>query len=175
MDQTVSKKIKEATKTHKFKGVDFIDIFPIMANPPILKLVIDTFAQRLATVDYDKVFMLEARGFLFAPALSLQTGKGCYPIRKAGKLPGECEKLSYKLEYGEDVIEIQKETISKGDKVVLLDDVLATGGTMRATIDLIEKLGGEVVCVLLLSRIVKANGLERLNLPKEKVFWIYDD
>lgn len=88
MEESVGKKIKEATKTYKFKGVDFIDIFPIMSNPPILKLVIDTFAQKLATLEYDKIFMLESRGFLFAPALTLQTGKGCYPVRKAGKLPG---------------------------------------------------------------------------------------
>lgn len=177
VDQEVAKKIKDATKTYSNfkKNVDFIDIFPIMANPPIFKLVIDIFAQRLAAIDYDKIFMLESRGFLFGPTLSLQTGKGCYPIRKAGKLPGECEKLSYKLEYGEDTIELQKEKINKGDKVVLLDDVLATGGTMRASVDLVEKLGGEVVCVLLLSRVVKAGGIEKLNLPKEKVFWIYDD
>ncbi len=90
-------------------------------------------------------------------------------------MPGECEKLTYKLEYGEDTIELQREKINKGDKVVLLDDVLATGGTMNASIQLVEKLGGEVVLILLLSRVVKANGLDKLSIAKDKVFWIYDD
>lgn len=177
MEETDAQKIKAATKTYSDfkKGVGFIDIFPIMANPPVFQLIIDTFAKRLETVDYNKIFMLEARGFLFGPTLTLKTGKGCYPMRKAGKLPGEVESLKYTLEYGTDMIEVQKENISKGDKIVLLDDVLATGGTMRAAIDLVEKLGGEVTLVLLLSRVTKANGLEKLNLPKEKVFWIYDD
>ena len=96
-------------------------------------------------------------------------------MRKEGKLPGQCEKLKYALEYGEDVIEVQKELVSEGDRVVIIDDVLATGGTMNAAITLLEKLGAKVECVLLLSRVAVLKGDERLNIAKEKVYWVYDD
>ena len=177
MDLTVAEKIKQATKSYTdFKpNVVFIDIFPIVSNPEIYTLVIDAFAERLKNVHYDKMFMLQSKGFLFGPALALKVGKGCYPIRKIGKLPGKCEKLSYKLEYGEDTIEVQTQLIKKGDKVVILDDVLATGGTMNAAITLLKNLGAEIVSVILLSRVAKLKGNERLNIQKDKVFWIYDD
>ena len=174
--------IRGATKTyHDFKKtkegnpVAFIDIFPIISNPAVYTLVLDAFVNRLQGVQYNKMFMLESKGFLFGPALSLRVGKGCYPMRKEGKLPGQCEKLKYALEYGEDVIEVQKELVSEGDRVVIIDDVLATGGTMNAAITLLEKLGAKVECVLLLSRVAVLKGDERLNIAKEKVYWVYDD
>lgn len=79
---------------------------------------------------------------MFGPSLSLRVGKPCYPIRKKGKLPGECEQINYTLEYGSDVIEVQKDLISEGDKVVIIDDVLATGGSINAAIDIVRKCGG---------------------------------
>ena len=85
----------------------FIDIFPIITEPTAFTLVIDCFAKRLENVEYDKLLMLESKGFLFGPSLSLRVGKSCYPIRKKGKLPGKCVELSYGLEYGSDTIEIQ--------------------------------------------------------------------
>jgi len=85
--------------------------------------------------------MLESKGFLFGPALSLATKKPCFPMRKKGKLPGECICQAYTLEYGKDVIEIQKDIIKAGDKVVLIDDVLATGGTINTAIELVRSLG----------------------------------
>lgn len=92
------------------KGVNFLDIFPIVADSKILGLVTDIFAERLQNenIQYDKVFMLESRGFLFGVPLSQKTGKPCYPIRKKGKLPGECLGIAYGLEYGKDEIEVQK-------------------------------------------------------------------
>lgn len=170
-------KIKGATKSYDDfkKGVTFIDIFPIVSNPEIYSLVIDAFAKRLQGVHFDKMFMLESKGFLFGPALALKVGKGVYPIRKLGKLPGKCEKLSYKLEYGEDTIEVQNELMKEGDRVVIIDDVLATGGTMNASISLLEQLGAKIECVLLLSRIAALKGDEKLKIEKEKVYWIYDD
>jgi adenine phosphoribosyltransferase len=136
--------IKGATKTyHDFKKtkegkpVAFIDIFPIISNPQVYSLVIDAFVNRLQGVNYSKMFMLESKGFLFGPALALKVGKGVYPMRKEGKLPGKCERLQYALEYGEDVIEVQKELVEEGDRVVIIDDVLATGGTMNAAISLL--------------------------------------
>jgi adenine phosphoribosyltransferase len=170
-------KIKGATKSYNDfkKDVVFIDIFPIITNPEIYTLVIQIFAERLKDVQYDKMFMLESKGFLFGPALALQVGKGCYPVRKKGKLPGKCSRLDYKLEYGEDTIEVQTELIKEGDRVVIIDDVLATGGTMNAAIQLLEELGAKVECVLLLSRVAKLEGDKKLKVAKEKVFWIYDD
>ena len=110
--------------------------------------------------------MLQSKGFLFGPALSLRVNKGCYPMRKKGKLPGKVKRLDYKLEYGEDTIEVQEELVKEGDKVVIIDDVLATGGTMNAAITLLTQLGAKVECVLLLNRVAKLKGDERLNVPK---------
>ncbi len=103
--------IRETTQIYKDfpkKGVDFLDIFPIIAKPSVMKLVIDIFTEQLEKVDYNKIFMLESRGFLFAVPLSQRVGVPVYPIRKKGKLPGECVEKDYGLEYGKDVIEIQK-------------------------------------------------------------------
>ena len=96
-------------------------------------------------------------------------------MRKQGKLPGKCEKLKYALEYGEDVIEVQKDVVEEGDRVVIIDDVLATGGTMNAAIILLQKLGAKVECVLLLNRVAVLKGDQKLNIAKEKVYWIYDN
>ena len=87
-------------------------------------------------------------------------------MRKKGKLPGKVKRLDYKLEYGEDTIEVQEELVKEGDKVVIIDDVLATGGTMNAAITLLTQLGAKVECVLLLNRVAKLKGDERLNVPK---------
>jgi len=108
------------------------------------------------------MFMLESKGFLFGPALALRVNRPCYPIRKKGKLPGTCEELAYALEYGSDVIEVQRHLLQPGDKVVLIDDVLATGGTLNAAISLVQKLGGEVAAILLLSEVAALNGKSRL-------------
>ena len=178
MESEVSQKIQAATKRYQNfpkEGVEFIDIFPIVSEPEIFTLVIDIFAKQLTNIEFNKMFMLESKGFLFGPSLSLKVGKPCYPIRKKGKLPGECEALSYGLEYGQDTIEVQKELIKAGDKVVLIDDVLATGGTLNAAIDLVRKCGGEVAYVLLLSQIKKLNGIDNAHIEKEKVFNIYFD
>lgn len=107
MSEEIAQKIKSATKRYPNfpkPGVEFIDIFPIITEPDTFTLVIDAFANRLKDVHYDKMFMLESKGFLFGPSLSLRVGKSCYPIRKKGKLPGECDEISYGLEYGSDVI-----------------------------------------------------------------------
>lgn len=119
--------------------------------------------------------MLESKGFLFGPSLSLKVEKSCYPVRKKGKLPGECAELDYGLEYGTDTIEIQKHLLKEGDKVVLIDDVLATGGTLNAAIALVEKSGGEVVQILLLNQIKALNGIEKLKIAKDRVYSIYYD
>jgi adenine phosphoribosyltransferase len=121
------------------------------------------------------MFMLESKGFLFGPSLSLRVGRPCYPIRKKGKLPGQCEQLAYGLEYGSDVIEVQRDLLQAGDKVVLIDDVLATGGTLNAAIELVRRLGGEVVAVLLLSQIKSLKGLSKVKIEEERVFSIYFD
>jgi adenine phosphoribosyltransferase len=141
MESERAEKIKAASIRYEHfpkQGVTFIDIFPIISEPKVFSMVLDAFEERLKGVEFNKLFMLESKGFLFGPALSVRVEKPCYPIRKKGKLPGICEELAYALEYGNDVIEVQRHLLQPGDKVVLIDDVLATGGTLNAAIKLVQ-------------------------------------
>ncbi len=129
------------------EGIMFRDITTLIKDPAGLRLVIDTFCQRYLEngVPFDSIVGIEARGFIIGGALAYTLGKGFVPIRKAGKLPGEVEKEEYALEYGTDTIEIHKDGLAKGEKVLVIDDLLATGGTALASAALIEKLGAEIV------------------------------
>jgi adenine phosphoribosyltransferase len=142
-------------------GVSFLDISPLLADPRIMYHVIADMA-RLISGDVDKIGAFDARGFLFGTPLALRMNRPFFPIRKAGKLPGACEKITYDLEYGTDSIEIQKASIQPGDKVILVDDVLATGGTMLAGISGVEKLGGVVVGCIVLANLAFLPGQERV-------------
>lgn len=145
------------------QGIIFRDVTSILQDADGLKLAIDELAKRLEGVEFDLIAGAESRGFLFGMPLAYLLHKPFVPIRKKGKLPCETIEKTYDLEYGSATIEIHKDAISKGDKVVLFDDLIATGGTMRAAAELVEELGGEVVKALFLIELTDLNGRQVLD------------
>ncbi|KAK3086068.1 hypothetical protein FSP39_013007 [Pinctada imbricata] len=145
-------------------GILFRDIFPILRDPSLLKdlcsLMLDHI--RSKTSEVDVIVGLEARGFLFGPILAMELGCSFVPIRKAGKLPGKTEKVEYILEYGKDVFEIQEGSILKGQKVVIVDDLLATGGTMKAACELVKKVGGDIKDCLVVIELSDLKGRDKV-------------
>lgn len=128
------------------KGIMFRDITTLIKDPSGFRLVIDNLAERYAKeqTEFDIIAGIESRGFIIGGALSYSLGKGFIPIRKKGKLPADVISHEYELEYGTDIIEIHKDAVNKGDRVLIVDDLCATGGTALAAITLVEKLGGIV-------------------------------
>ncbi|HTP88187.1 MAG TPA: adenine phosphoribosyltransferase [Bryobacteraceae bacterium] len=126
-------------------GINFYDITTLLKDPFGLKAVIDRFRDRYERVCVDVVIGIEARGFIFAPALAYALGVGFVPVRKPKKLPAKTQRVEYALEYGTDVLEIHADAIQRGQSVLIVDDVLATGGTAAAVTRLVETMGGKVV------------------------------
>ncbi|HVF33335.1 MAG TPA: adenine phosphoribosyltransferase [Acidimicrobiales bacterium] len=126
-------------------GVVFKDITPLLADVEAFRATIDGVAAPFADREIDKVLGVEARGFIAAAPVAYRFGAGFVPVRKAGKLPWEIEREGYELEYGTDCLEIHRDAVAPGERALIVDDVLATGGTAAATIRLVEKLGGVVV------------------------------
>lgn len=126
-------------------GVVFKDITPLLAHVDAFRFTVDAIADHFAGREVDKVLGIEARGFIFAAPVAYRFGAGFVPVRKAGKLPWQIEKEEYELEYGTDLLEVHCDALDPGDQVVIIDDVMATGGTAAATVRLVEKLGGSVV------------------------------
>ena len=126
------------------KGILFRDISPLLRDPSSLSLVIDEFARIIHPKDVDLFAGIESRGFPLACALALRYNKGMIMIRKQGKLPGATHKITYNIEYGTSTMEIQNDAIKKGERVLICDDLLATGGTANAAAKLVEKIGGDV-------------------------------
>jgi adenine phosphoribosyltransferase len=126
------------------KGILFRDISPLLKDPNVISFIADEFARLYSPDDVDFLAGIESRGFPLACALALRYKKGMIMIRKQGKLPGKTEKLSYSIEYGSATMEIQSDAIKKGQKVLICDDLLATGGTAKAAANLVEKIGGSV-------------------------------
>jgi adenine phosphoribosyltransferase len=124
-------------------GIDFLDITPLLLDKDIFEYIIDRFIEELAVVDFDLIVSSEARGFILGAPIAYALRKGFVPIRKKNKLPGEKISVEYNLEYGVDVFEMHSDAIKSGQRVVIIDDILATGGTLLANINLIEKLGGK--------------------------------
>ena len=145
------------------KGIIFKDITTLLKNPVALKLTLDILYDRVKDLKIDKVVGIEARGFIFGAMLAEKLNAGFVPLRKPGKLPAEVFKQTYELEYGTDSIEIHKDAISKGDRILLHDDLLATGGTAKAACDLIEKIGGNVVQTLFIIELAFLGGREKLK------------
>lgn len=145
------------------KGIIFRDVTTVLQSPEGFKKSIDAYMEILKKYDFDIVAGLESRGFLFGTPLAYNTGKGFVPVRKKGKLPRETVSEKYSLEYGTAEIEIHTDSIKPGQKVVIIDDLLATGGTVEAAIKLIEKLGGEVVGCVFLVELKGLNGRDRLK------------
>ena len=126
-------------------GVTFKDITPLLADPAAFRAAVDGIAERFDGTSVDRVLGVEARGFILAAPIAYRFGAGFTPVRKAGKLPWQVEAEEYALEYGTDVLEIHRDALAPGERVLVVDDVLATGGTAAATVRLVERLGGEVV------------------------------
>jgi adenine phosphoribosyltransferase len=126
-------------------GINFYDITTLLKDATGLRRTIDALAAEFEGEKVDTVIGIEARGFIFAPALAYHMGAGFVPVRKPRKLPSECVSISYDLEYGQDTLEIHRDAIGEGHRVIIADDLLATGGTARAVVDLVEGLGGKVV------------------------------
>lgn len=145
------------------KGIQFKDITPVLQDPRGLKLAITSMQMNLVDLDFDLVVAPEARGFILGVPIAFNTNTGFVPVRKAGKLPHETIQETYNLEYGTATIEIHKDSIKKGQRVVIVDDLLATGGTMQAIINLVEKLGGEVVKICFLIELQDLNGRQLLS------------
>jgi adenine phosphoribosyltransferase len=144
-------------------GIIFRDITSVLESGDGLKLAIDEMDKLLDGVDYDLIAGAESRGFIFGAPLAYAHGKGFVPVRKKGKLPRETVEMSYDLEYGSATIEIHKDAIKPGDKVVLVDDLIATGGTIEAAAKLVEQLGGEVVKMIFLIELTDLKGREKLG------------
>lgn len=149
-------------------GVVFKDITPLMARSDGLAFVVGQVCGRFADSGIDKVIGIEARGFILAAPVAVSFGAGFVPVRKAGKLPWQIEKEEYELEYGSDLLEIHRDAVERGERVLIVDDVLATGGTAAATARLVEKLQGTVVGLAFLIELEFLGGREKL--PGREVF-----
>ncbi len=126
-------------------GINFYDITTLLKDAEGLRLSVQALKERNKDLQIDTIIGVESRGFIFGAPLAIELGLGFIPVRKPKKLPAECVSISYELEYGTDTLEMHKDAIGKGHKVLIVDDLLATGGTARAVVDLVESVGGEVV------------------------------
>lgn len=144
------------------EGIMFRDITTVLQDKDGFKLAIDKLKELLEGVDFDVVAGAESRGFIFGAPLAYDLNKSLVPIRKKGKLPCETVSAEYELEYGTAVIEMHKDSIQKGQKVVIVDDLIATGGTIEAAAKLVEQLGGEVVKIIFLIELEGLKGREKL-------------
>ena len=144
------------------EGIIFRDITSVLQDAEGLKLAVDSMIALLDGVDFDVVEGTESRGFMFGMPIAYALGKSFVPVRKKGKLPCETVSAEYDLEYGSAVIEMHRDAVKPGQKVVLVDDLIATGGTIEASIRLVEQLGGEVVKVVFLMELAGLKGREKL-------------
>ena len=145
------------------KGILFRDFSPILKDPSALSYVIDELSKHFHTKNIDLFAGIESRGFLLASAMAVRYNKGMIMIRKAGKLPGKTVKQSYSTEYGKDTIEIQNNSITKGDRILICDDLLATGGTAKASGKLIEKMGGKIAGFAFIIELTELNGIKEIS------------
>jgi adenine phosphoribosyltransferase len=151
-------------------GIMFRDITTLLKDPVGLKLCIDDFFKRYEKTEIDIVVGIDSRGFILGGALAYLLGKGFVPVRKKGKLPAATEKEEYALEYGTDTIEIHKDAIEKGQKVLIIDDLLATGGTAMAAAKLVKKLHGEIVEIAFIVDLPDLGGKKKLEAAGYKVY-----
>lgn len=145
------------------KGIVFKDITTLLKDPVAFRTVVDLFYDRYKDSRIDKVVSVESRGFIFAGPLAYRLKAGFVPIRKPGKLPAETVKQDYTLEYGTDSMEVHRDAINKGERVLIHDDLLATGGTIAAASELVKKLGGEIVGLSFLIELAFLRGRDRLG------------
>ena len=145
------------------EGVLFRDITPLLQEPAAFRYVIDRLAERYEADSIDVVLGIEARGFLIGAPLAYRLQKPFVPVRKEGKLPYETRAVKYALEYGQNVVEVHTDAVSEGQRAVMVDDLLATGGTMAAGAELVESMGGQVAGLAVIIELIDLDGRERLS------------
>lgn len=157
------------------EGIVFRDVTSILQDADGLQLAIKSMQELIEDIDFDIIVGTESRGFIFGVPIAYNLHKSFVPVRKKGKLPCETISESYDLEYGSATIEMHKDAVKPGQKVVIVDDLIATGGTVEASIKMIEALGGEVVKCIFLMELAGLNGRERLNGYSVESVLCYDD
>ena len=155
------------------KGILFRDITPLLADPKAFAAAVDALCADFTNAGIKYVAAVEARGFIFGSAVAERLGAGFVPIRKKGKLPYKTEAVTYDLEYGTDTLEVHRDAVSKGAKVLIVDDLLATGGTMAAACKLIKKIGGQIAGISFLIELVELSGRDKLGDYKVKAVISY--
>ena len=155
-------------------GVVFKDITPLLADVDAFRFAVDAIADHYAGGEVDKVLGVEARGFIIAAPVAYRFGAGFVPVRKAGKLPWEIERQEYELEYGSSLLEIHKDAVAPGENVLIVDDVLATGGTAAASVDLVERLGANVLGLGFVIELAFLHGRDRLEDQELVSLLVYD-
>jgi adenine phosphoribosyltransferase len=148
-------------------GILFYDVTTLLRDPDGFRMAIDSLAAPYEDRDIGVVVGIESRGFILGAAVADRVGAGFVPVRKVGKLPSECIRATYELEYGTDSLEMHRDAIDEGQRVLVVDDLLATGGTARATVEMVKQVGGVVEGVAFLIELVGLNG--RAKLPAEKI------
>jgi len=158
-------------------GIMFRDITTLLKDPIGLRTTIDAITERYRAEKIDKVIGIESRGFIFAAPVAYALGAGFVPIRKQGKLPAETISCDYQLEYGSDKIEIHADAIDKGDRVLMIDDLIATGGTMEAAIKLVQEMGGNIVECCFVVDLPNVGGSKRLRQQGHQLYSLcsFDD
>jgi adenine phosphoribosyltransferase len=144
------------------EGILFKDITPVLQNADAFKAAVEALARPYVDAKIDKVVAIESRGFIFGAPLALRLGAGFVPVRKPGKLPSETVQIQYSLEYGTNTLELHTDAIQPGERVLVVDDLLATGGSAKASIELVQRLGGVVVGLAFLVELVALGGAEKL-------------
>jgi adenine phosphoribosyltransferase len=144
-------------------GINFYDITTLLKHPEGLRRTVDALSAEFRGEKIDTVIGIEARGFIFAPAIAYHLGAGFVPVRKPKKLPAECASISYELEYGQDTLEIHRDAVGAGHRVLIADDLLATGGTAKAVAGLVEGLGGTVVGLVFVVELEFLPGRKKLE------------
>jgi adenine phosphoribosyltransferase len=150
-------------------GIVFRDITPLLLEPQLFHQAVERMARPLDGREVDKVLAIESRGFIFGAALALRLRAGLVPARKVGKLPWKTRRLDYTLEYGTDAIEVHLDAIHRGDRVLIVDDLIATGGTVQAAARAVEEAGGALEGVTVLIELSELDG--RARLPEDVDFW----
>lgn len=161
-DEATLRRLIREISDYPEPGVTFRDITPLLGDGAALATTIDLLADRFADVAIDRIVGIESRGFIFAAPLAYRLGAAFVPVRKAGKLPWAVVREEYDLEYGTDKLEIHRDAIHPGERILVVDDVLATGGTAAATSRLVEALGGEIAGLGFVIEIEALNGRDRL-------------
>lgn len=144
-------------------GILFRDITTLLKNGEAFNFVIDQMCAKIGDIQVDKVVAIESRGFIFGAPIASKLGVGFVPARKLGKLPADTVSAAYDLEYGTNTVEMHRDAITRGEKVVIVDDLLATGGTTRATVDLVEQLGGDVAALAFLIELTDLGARQYLD------------